>query len=52
MLQDPALDTLLTGISHINESPEVLQRLRPETCGRSATSLPSMWGGKGLACSA
>jgi hypothetical protein len=27
LLQDPALDTLLTGISHFNESPEVMQRL-------------------------
>jgi hypothetical protein len=27
LLQDPALDTLVTGISHFNESPEVLQRL-------------------------
>jgi hypothetical protein len=26
LLQDPALDTL-TGISHFNESPEVMQRL-------------------------
>jgi hypothetical protein len=26
LLQDPALDTLLTGISHVNESPEVMQR--------------------------
>lgn len=27
LLQDPALDTLLTGISHLNESPEVMRRL-------------------------
>jgi hypothetical protein len=27
LLRDPALDTLLTGISHFNESPEVIQRL-------------------------
>jgi hypothetical protein len=27
MLQDPAFDTLLTGISHFNESSEVMQRL-------------------------
>jgi hypothetical protein len=27
LLQDPALDTLLNGISHFNESPEVMQRL-------------------------
>jgi putative lipase involved disintegration of autophagic bodies len=27
LLQDPALDTLLTGISHFNESSGVMQRL-------------------------
>jgi hypothetical protein len=27
LLQAPALDTLLTGISHFNESSEVVQRL-------------------------
>jgi hypothetical protein len=27
LLQNPALDTLVTGISHFNESPEVMQRL-------------------------
>jgi hypothetical protein len=38
LLQNPALDTLVTGISHFNESPEVMQGWRPETCRRSATS--------------
>ena len=27
LLQDPALDKLLTGIPHFNESPEVKQRV-------------------------
>jgi hypothetical protein len=27
LLQDPALDTLLIGISHFNQSPEVMRRL-------------------------
>jgi hypothetical protein len=52
LLQDPALDTLVTGISHFNESPEVLQRLASGDLPALCTSLPSMWGGKGLACSA
>ena len=30
LLQDPSFDTLLTGISHFNQSPEVMQRL---ACG-------------------
>jgi hypothetical protein len=30
LLEDPALDNLLTGIAHVNKSPEVMQRLASE----------------------
>jgi hypothetical protein len=50
LLQDPALDRLLTGISHFNESPEVMQRLAsgdlPTLCHVTPTTK------EGLACSA
>jgi hypothetical protein len=50
LLQDPALDTLLIGISHFNESPEVMQRL-------ASGDLPALchvvtYDEEGLACSA
>jgi hypothetical protein len=52
LLQAPALDTLLTRNSHFNESPEVMLRLASGDLPALYMSLPSMWGGKGLACSA
>jgi hypothetical protein len=52
LLQDPALDTLLTGISHFNESPEVMQRLASGDLPALCHVVISMSGGKGLACSA
>jgi hypothetical protein len=50
LLQDPALDTLLIGISHFNESPEVMQRL-------ASGDLPALchvvtFDEEGLGCSA
>jgi hypothetical protein len=50
LLQDPALDTLLIGISHFNESPEVMSRL-------ASGDLPALchvvtYDEEGLACSA
>ena len=50
LLQDPAFDTLLTGVSQFNELPEVMQRL-------ASGDLPALchivtYNKKGLACSA
>ena len=50
LLQDPALDTLLTGVSHFNELPEVMRRL-------ASGDLPALchvitYDEEGLACSA
>ena len=50
LLQNPALDTLLTGISHFNELPEVMQRL-------ASGDVPALcyvvtYDEEGLACSA